>query len=109
MLESTESVDRLPEFFGRPVLVLGRAVYRPSGRLLRVDALALEDGAGAPAVFSKAPPPQTSRPPAPAMFRPSETGKRAVAAFFGTWPGDETDAEFETMVRDLRGSLVSLT
>jgi len=107
VMESTESVDRLREFFGRPVLVLGRAVYRPSGRLLRVDALALEDGAGAPAVFSKPPPPQTSRPPAPGMFWPSETGERGVAAFFGTWPGDETDAQLEAMVRDLRGSLVS--
>jgi hypothetical protein len=41
------------------------------------------------------------------MFRTSETGKRGVAAFFGTWPGDETDAELEAMVRDVRGSLVS--
>ena len=107
VMESTESVDRLRDFFGRPVLVLGRTVYRPSGQLLRVDALAPEDGAGAPAVFSKAPPPQTSRPPAPGMFRPSETRKRGVAAFFATWPGDESDAELEAMVRDVRGSLVS--
>ncbi len=78
--ESTESVDRLREFFGRPVLVLGRAVYRPSGRLLRVDALALEDGAGAPSVFSKAPPQQTARPP---LFLPNQAahiGDRARGA-----------------------------
>jgi len=32
-------------------------------------------------------------------IKPSETGKRGVASFFGTWPGDETDAELEAMLR----------
>src|SRR5260370_38936653 len=108
VMESTESLERLREFFGKPILVLGRAVYRPSGRLLRVDALALEEGAGAPAVFAKAPPPQTTRPLASGRFRPSEAGKRGVAAFFGTWPGDETDGELEAMVREVRRAAVCL-
>src|SRR5439155_10482257 len=102
VMESAESLERLREFFGKPVLVLARAVYRPSGWFLRVDALALEDGAGAPAVFAKTPPPQTTRPPVPGKFRPAEAGKRGVAAFFGTWPGDETDGELEAMVRQPR-------
>jgi hypothetical protein len=108
VMESTEGLSILRDFFGKPVLVLGRAVYRPSGRLLRIGAAALEDGAGAPALFSKVPPAQAVRPPAPGRLRLSETGKSGVAAFFRTWPGDETGAEFEALVRDFRDSFAAV-
>jgi hypothetical protein len=102
VMESTESEGSLVGYFGKPVVVLGRAVYRPSGRLLRIDAMGLEDGTGAAGVFSKVPPPQTVRPPAVSRMKLSEAGKRGVPAFFDTWPGDETDAEFEALVREIR-------
>lgn len=102
VMESTESERTLVGFFGKRVVVLGRAVYRPSGRLLRIDAMGLEDGTGAPAVFSKVPPPQTIRPPAASRMKLSDAGKRGVSAFFDTWPGDETDADFVALVRAVR-------
>ena len=102
VMESTESESTLVGFFGKPVVVLGRAVYRPSGRLLRIDAMGLEDGTGAPDVFSKVPPPQTVRPQGVSRMKLSETGKRGVSAFFDTWPGDETDEELEELVRAVR-------
>ncbi len=102
VMESTESVGVLREFFGKEVLVLGRAVYRPSGRLLRIDAAGLEDGSGVSSLFSKVPPARTDRPVAVGRLKVTETGKRGVPAFFGTWPGNETDAEMESMVRDVR-------
>jgi hypothetical protein len=102
VMESTESVGSLADFFGKPVLVVGRAVYRPSGRLLRIDAVRLEDGMGASSLFSKVPPAQAGRSPASRRPKHSEAGKRGVPAFFATWPGDETDAEFEALVRDVR-------
>ncbi len=102
VMESTESEGALLGFFGKPVVVLGRAVYRPSGRLLRIDAMGLEDGTGVAGVFSKVPPPQTVRPHAASRMKLSEAGKRGVTAFFDTWPGDETDAEFEALVRAVR-------
>jgi hypothetical protein len=104
VMESADGLTALPEFFGKPVLVLGRAVYRPSGRLLRIDAAGIEDGAGASPLFSKIPPPQTVRPSASGRWRISETGRRGVPAFFGTWPGDETDADMDMLVKDIRGS-----
>jgi hypothetical protein len=107
VMENMEALVSVAGFFNKPVLVLGRAVYRPSGRLLRIDAAGLEDGTGASSLFSKVPPPQTLRPSAVSRLKPSETGKRGVAAFWGTWPGDETDAEFEALTRDVRSGLVS--
>jgi hypothetical protein len=104
VMESAYGLSALPEFFGKPVLILGRAVYRPSGRLLRIDAAGIEDGTGAPPLFSKVPPPQTARPSVSGRWKVSETGRRGVPAFFGTWPGDETDADMDMLVKDVRGS-----
>ena len=102
VMESTEANECLAEFFGKAVLVSGRAIYRPSGRLLRIDTVGIEDGTGASALFSKIPPPKTTRPSVINRLKPSETGKHGVPAFYGIWPGDETDAELELMIRDLR-------
>ena len=107
VMESTESEGILVGFFGKPVVVLGRAVYRPSGRLLRIDATGLQEGTGAPGVLSKVPPPQTVRPPAASRVKLSGTGKRGVRAFFDAWPGDESDADLEALVREVRVSVGS--
>lgn len=103
-MENADGLTVLPELFGKWVLVLGRAVYRPSGRLLRIDAAGVEDGAGASPLFSKIPAPQTVRPSASGRWKISETGRRGVPAFFGTWPGDETDADIDILIKDLRGA-----
>jgi len=104
VMESADGLAALPEFFGKPVLVLGRAVYRPSGRLLRIDAAGIEDGAGVSPLFSRIPLPQTVRPSSSGRWKIAETGRRGVPAFFGTWPGNETDADMESLVKDIRGS-----
>lgn len=109
VMESADGLSALPKFFGKPVLIPGRAVYRPSGRLLRIDAAGIEaigigKSAGASPLFSKVPPPRTVRPSASGRWKISETGRRGVPAFFGTWPGDETDADMDMLVKDVRGS-----
>ena len=102
VVERYELMDSLREYFSKKVLVLGKAVYRPSGRLLRIDASAVEAGENQPSVFAKIPPPK-SRQPEPVREKPAQRGKHGVAAFFGIWPGEETDAEFEAMLREVRG------
>lgn len=102
VMASMDAVDQLAGFFGKPILVLGRAVYRPSGALLRIDAAAIEDGIGAAPMFSKLPPPQALRRAYHSRIRLSELGKSGVPEFFGTWPGDESDADLDAMLRDLR-------
>lgn len=101
VLTTPELLDSLKERFGRRVMVLGRAVYRPSGRLLRIDAAGVEPGEGVSELWAKAPPPQAKRP-ATVRVRPADVGKRGVAAFFGIWPGDESDAEMADAVRQIR-------
>ena len=102
VLETHEQTEELKQFLGKKLLVLGRAVYRPSGKLLRVDAEGFETGEGQPLLFTKVPPPRETRP-AISRTRPSVYQRQGVPAFFGTWPGDETDEEFERMLQELRG------
>ena len=104
VMASLDAVDQLAGFFGKTILVLGRAVYRPAGSLLRIDAAAIEDGAGASPMFSKLPQPLSARHSYQTRIKLSEVGKVGVPAFFGTGPGDESDAELDAMLRELRQS-----
>lgn len=105
VMEGAEGLSALPGFFGKPVLIPGRAIYRPSGRLLRIDAAGIESGVGVSPLFAKVPSPRTPRPPVPGRLKISEVGKRGVPAFFGTWPGSETDADLAQLLTEVRGGL----
>jgi hypothetical protein len=92
-------VGCLTEFFQKNVLVLGKAVYRPSGRPLRIDATGVMIAGDDQKFFSRVPPPRvmperrTARRPLP--------GKGGVAAIFGKWPGDESDREIDAALAEL--------
>jgi hypothetical protein len=101
VLDSQDMTESLKAFLGKRVLVLGKAIYRPSGSLLRIDASAVQLGEGQPSLFSKIPIARSARP---ALMRSkvSDNAKKGVAAFLGTWPGDESDEELAAMVMELR-------
>lgn len=101
VLEDASLVETIGSFFGRKVLVLGRAVYRPSGSVLRIEARAVAEGEGQPRLFEKVPAPRRSRPPV-VRFKPGEA-RSWLDSFFGKWPGDETAEELEVMLRRIRG------
>ena len=81
------------------IVVFGKAVYRPSGRLLRIDADKIEAGSDADQFFGKIPPgvpAQRAIGKAPVM-----NGKGGVNAIFGKWPGSETDEQVAEALRRL--------
>jgi hypothetical protein len=91
--------DLLQKHFGQEITVFGKAVYRPSGSLLRLDAEEILDTTEGRVAFSSIPE-ALSKP-----FRTErklQTGKSGVAAFFGTWPGEETDSDLLTALGELR-------
>ena len=74
------------------VLVLGMAVYRPSGRLLRIDAESMSSGQDESPIWSKTPEP-IRRTIHVSEVRQRQTARSGAAAIFGKWPGDETEEE----------------
>ncbi len=88
----SDDVQPLAGFLNRRVVVLGKAIYRPSGRVLRIDVDSFELGEGVQSFWSRVPRALDQRE-LPKELRQQAYSKCGVAAFFGTWPGDETDEE----------------
>jgi hypothetical protein len=101
VLENADEVDQMREFFGKRVLILGKAIYRPSGSLLRIDAHAIEHGEGQPSIFSRIPPSRSRRVP---QSRKVSTGQGwdSFSTYFGAWPGEETDEQWNEMLLELK-------
>jgi hypothetical protein len=95
------AIGELKSLFEQPVLVLGRAIYRPSGRLLRIDATRVIPAGEDQKFFSKIPMPKDRQSTGHTPNRFSQSNG-AVSKIFGKWPGDETDEELRAAMEALR-------
>ena len=91
--------DDLQRHFGHEVTIRGKAVYRPSGILLRLDASEILPTSAGKSAFSEISLPFTSPR---RLERKLQSHKSGVSAFFGSWPGDETDDELMEALAELR-------
>jgi hypothetical protein len=81
-------LDALRELFGKLVVVSGIAHYRPSGRILRLDLETIGGAGPGDRIFAVVP--AAHRRPL-VTTRVAQDGSSGVAAFFGTWPGEESE------------------
>lgn len=97
---SDDQLDSINELWRQRVLVLGMAVYRPSGKLLRVDAdeVTLTEETGQ--FFSAIPQPRRERFDLRETIR-NQQHKKGLAAIMGKWPGDESDDEIAIALKEL--------
>jgi hypothetical protein len=91
---------KLAELFGCNVTVAGTAVFRPAGRILRLEADDLEPADEGSAVWSRVPTPLFHSIEVAELRRP-QGPRSGVNAIFGRWPGDESDEEFAAAVEAL--------
>jgi hypothetical protein len=94
-----EEVESLTPLFKHRVAVSGRAVFRASGRLLRVEAESVRDAARSDQFFAKVPKPNAPRYDLRRVIR-DQGHKRGVAAIIGKWPGDETDKQIDEWMKE---------
>ncbi len=90
----------LTPLFKQRVLVLGKAVYRPSGRALRIDADEILAATEQDRFFTTVPPPRRHKFDLTRLLR-EQPNKKSLAAIFGKWPGDESDEQIEQALKDL--------
>jgi hypothetical protein len=90
--------EQLKTLFGSRVVVSGMAQFRPSGKLLVIDVEHLGPAREGDAVFESAPK-ATARPIVSLLPQDETSG---VSAFFGTWPGDESDEELLDALEAIR-------
>lgn len=82
------------------VEVLGKAIYRPSGRLLRVDAEGIAATTDGGSFFSAVPKPSRKKFDLREIVR-EQSGKGGIATIMGKWPGDETDEEVAAALAEM--------
>jgi len=93
--------EELRGLFAKRVVVAGLAQYRPSGRLLVIDAEHVGLATEGDVLWEQSP---VARPAKSApVARPLAQDERSgVAAFFGSWPGEESEADLLAALADLR-------
>ncbi|MFO0903196.1 MAG: hypothetical protein U0939_09365 [Pirellulales bacterium] len=94
---AVENSEALRSLWQKRVVVCGMAIYRPSGRLLRVDAESIEAGDGESSLFSRLPSPPIATLDHQTL-RQTQGPRSGVNALIGNWPGDETDEEIEALL-----------
>jgi hypothetical protein len=93
-------IQRISPLLNQRVLVVGKAVYRASGRLLRVDADDVTKMTEEGQFFSAIPKPVRQHFDIREAIR-EQQNKLGVAAIIGKWPGNETEDEIRQALRDL--------
>ena len=93
--------QQLAECFGKVTVIDGLAVFRPSGRLLRVEAERIEAATDAELeLWSRAPRPTFGPLDDSALTQPQGT-RSGINAIIGQWPGDESEEEFLAAVAEM--------
>ena len=88
--------DGLAALFGSQVTVSGKLYFRASGGPLHIIAESIRPATEQDRVFDALP---IAPDLAPVVDPAALEAARGVSAFFGTWPGDETEEELLEMVR----------
>jgi hypothetical protein len=92
--------DKIRGLLGQQVVVSGVAKFRPSGRVLRVEADQLLPASGDTSIWAEMPRPLFAELDVRPLRQP-QGPRSGVSAIFGQWPGDESDEEFDAAVRSL--------
>lgn len=91
----------LQGLFGQAVLVTGHAIFRASGRPLRIEAERIEQASERDTKIWSAPPKPLFGPPPSRQGREEQRSKGGLATILGKWPGDETDEQIKQAVESL--------
>lgn len=88
-------LDQLKGLLGTQVILEGAVTFRPSGEALRIEVDSASAATPGDVIWARLPrvEPLATKPRASA----STTG---LDAFFGSWPGDETDEELAAALKD---------
>ena len=94
------NIESISPLLNQRVLVVGKAVYRASGRPLRIDAEAVSKATDEGRFFSTIPKPVRLHFDLREVVR-DQQHKLGVAGIMGKWPGDETEEEILQALEEL--------
>ncbi len=92
--------DELKDFFGREIAITGMAHFKPGGLLSYVKMENFGDPGKAAKIFSRKPESLSIQQQIALQIREGKK-RNPIDEIFGKWPGNETDEEFDRMLKDL--------
>jgi hypothetical protein len=98
--EGDAPIDALKEWFNREVVIEGKAVFRPSGALLRVDASAIAEASDVDTFFRRIPQAAVASD-TERLLRLKAGEPSAYGRILGRIPAEETDEEFLAAVESM--------
>lgn len=90
--------DDIAPFFGKKITISGTSHYKPRGKSV-IEIQRVAEPVDGDQYFSKKPTSETVEKQIERQIR--EKGSNALAKIMGKWPGEETDEEFEQMIKEL--------
>jgi hypothetical protein len=100
VLASDADVAAYGRLLGQEVIVSGVAKFRPSGRVLRVEADQIVPASGDTGLRKEVPRPLFGDLDTRSLRVP-QGPRSGISALLGQWPGDESDEELDAAVRAL--------
>lgn len=92
--------QELKEFFGQEIAINGIAHFKPGGQLSYVKMERFGKAGKANKMLSRKPDKMTMQQQIALQIREGKK-RNPIDDIIGTWPGNETDEEFEKMLKDL--------
>jgi len=94
-------VVELAKYLNSDVTIEGKAVFRPSGGLLRMEAEAIAKAGEKDRHFSVMPRPAQPMGRRAGVSVELKRGESPFAAIYGKWPGEESDAEVRAALEEI--------
>jgi hypothetical protein len=100
VIVSKKLFDELKNYFGKEIAISGMAHFKPGGQLSFVKMESFGEPGKAAKILSRKPDKMTMQQQIALQLR---EGKKPnpIDEIFGKWPGNETDEEFDRMLKDL--------
>lgn len=97
---SEHTLTEIKDFFGKEITITGMAHFKPGGQLSYLQMDRFGKPGKADKFFSKKPDKMSMQQQIALQIREGKK-KNPLDDVIGKWPGDETDEEFERMLKDL--------
>ncbi|MFN4006653.1 MAG: hypothetical protein ACK4HE_03985 [Chitinophagaceae bacterium] len=100
VIVAKELFQDLKEFFGQEIAINGMAHFKPGGQLSYVKMESFGNAGKAAKILSRKPDKMNMQQQIALQIREGKK-RNPMDEIIGTWPGNETDEEFEKMLKDL--------
>jgi hypothetical protein len=100
MQNSRNDIDEVKSFFGKKITIKGKAFFKPGGQLSYIEMESFSEPKSGDEFFSKKPKQMSVQQQIATQLKAGKKNN-PLDDIFGRWPGNETENEFNEMLKSL--------